>query len=179
MRRIVVSLGTDHHRFDRLLDWAEHSQAALGTEFVVQRGATDPRPGVQTIDYLPADELEALMRSADAVVCHGGPGTISMTQRAGHRPVVVARDPLLGEHVDDHQMRYAARLAEQGIIDVAHTRDELVSLLAVARPRPRAVDHDAVITATVAAFSRTVDQLLAGTLPPRDWRRRIMVKRIP
>ena len=89
MTLVVVSVGTDHHPFERLLDWVERASRESELSFLVQRGATSGRPTIESFDYVSVDELDRLMRSADAVVCHGGPGTISMAWKAGHRPIVV------------------------------------------------------------------------------------------
>jgi UDP-N-acetylglucosamine transferase subunit ALG13 len=152
------------------------AQEAIGAQFVVQRGATPPRPGLESFDYVPAEELEALMRNADAVVCHGGPGTISLASGTGHRPIVVPRDPSLGEHVDDHQMRYAARLAAQDRIDIANDERELLALLA--RPRPP-VDQSDKCQGDVAiqAFAEIATRVLAGDMPHRPWRDRFVIRR--
>jgi UDP-N-acetylglucosamine transferase subunit ALG13 len=175
---VVVSVGTDHHRFDRLLDWAEQAEKAAVGHFVVQRGSTPARPGLETFDYLPSEQLQALMRDADAVVCHGGPGTISLACGAGHRPIVVPRDPSLGEHVDDHQMRYAERQRAQGRIDVANEPAEFLALLA--RPRPRVDDPDHPDgAAAIQAFAEVANRVLAGDMPRRPWRTRMVLRRTP
>ncbi len=54
------------------------------------------------------DRLEELLAQATVVVCHGGPGTVTEARDAGHVPLCMPRDPELGEHVDDHQQRFAA-----------------------------------------------------------------------
>jgi UDP-N-acetylglucosamine transferase subunit ALG13 len=173
-----MSVGTDHHPFDRLLEWASIASRELEIEVFVQRGATAAHPGVESVDYLPADELAERMRSADVVVCHGGPGTIALAQRMGKRPIVVARDPARGEHVDDHQMRYTARLAADGEIDVADSLEVLMSLLSNPRPAGTAVHHDEAIAAAVAEFGILVERLMAGELPKRRWRDRILIRRV-
>ena len=178
MTRVVVSVGTDHHPFDRMLEWIAVAKQRLDLSVLVQRGATAPRDGLESVDYVAAEELATLMRDADAVVCHGGPGTISLAQSVGRRPIVVARDPALGEHVDDHQMRYTARLANDGEIDTARSLDELVEMLSVPRPTQDVVDHDEAVAAAVAEFGSLVDRLLAGQLPKRRWRDRILVRRV-
>ena len=118
MIRLVGSVGTDHHPFPRFLEWVSVAVERLGVEAFVQRGATPDRAGLETVDYLPAEELQAAMERADVVVCHGGPGTIAGAIRCGHRPIVIARDPLQGEHVDDHQQRYTRKLGDEGTIDL-------------------------------------------------------------
>ena len=177
MTRVVVSVGTDHHPFNRMLDWLEIAQQRLDIEAVVQRGATADRAGIESMDYVTADELAHLMSTADAVVCHGGPGTISLAQRSGHRPIVVARDPALGEHVDDHQQRYTSKLAAEGHVDTARSAEELVALLAAPRPPSSRDDNDEEADRAVSQFSDLVQRLLEGNLPKRRWRDRILIRR--
>jgi len=181
--RIVGSVGTDHHPFNRLLEWMTIVSEQLAFEIVVQTGSTFAagalrRDHVGTFDYVPAAELAALMADADAVVCHGGPGTISLARSVGHRPIVIPRDPQLGEHVDDHQKRFAAKLAAEGTIDVASSVDELRALLA----DPRAKVHDETPLGerdrAVEEFALLVDQLLLGQIEQRRWRNRFLLGRL-
>jgi UDP-N-acetylglucosamine transferase subunit ALG13 len=95
--RVVVAVGTDHHPFPRLMSWI----------------SSWPEGDVDW--FVQLDELVA----ADAVVCHGGPGLIMDVRAAGHRPVVVARRPDLGEHVDSHQVEFVTWLAARSDLRVA------------------------------------------------------------
>ncbi len=175
MKTVVISVGTDHHPFDRVLEWAACAQRQLGVHFVAQRGATAPHCGIESFEYIPAPELEARMRAADAVVCHGGPGTIGLCRSAGQRPIVVPRDPSLGEHVDDHQIRWTAKLAEQGEIDLVKSCDALIELLRV--ERPRIPDNTVDVAQSVKTFGALADALLAGELPRRPFRQRLVFRR--
>ena len=57
-------------------------------------------------------------------------------RRHGKRPLVVPRDHRLGEHVDGHQLRFARRLADEGLIVLCEQRDELTAALDAARRDP-------------------------------------------
>lgn len=176
MTLIVVSVGTDHHRFDRLLEWVAAAADRTGAEAVAQAGWTPALDGIECFDFVPGDELADLMRGADVVVCHGGPGTIALARSVGHRPIVVPRDPALREHVDDHQRRFSEALAAEDVIDCAASLDELVSL--VANPRPRLDEGvDATSHNAVRQFSALVEDLNAGRLPARSWRNRFVFRR--
>ena len=178
--QVIGSVGTDHHPFPRFLEWMAAAQREIGFDLLVQRGATPEQSAVRSIDYLPAAELEARMASADVVVCHGGPGTMSLAQRCGHRPIVIARDPSLGEHVDDHQQRYTAKLRSANAIDAPASVDQLVELIRSARRRPAdSQGQDAEISQAVDRFGELVDQLVEGTLPRRTWRERMLFRRAP
>lgn len=176
MKTVLVSVGTDHHPFDRLLAWAAEAQRRLDIHVVAQRGATAPLAGLETFDYVSSDELGERMRNADAVVCHGGPGTIGLCRSAGQRPIVVPRDPKLGEHVDDHQIRYTTKLASDGEIDLVDSCDDLIALLGT--ERSRLGDDEAIdVERAVDEFATLVDALLAGELPRRTLRQRFLFRR--
>jgi UDP-N-acetylglucosamine transferase subunit ALG13 len=134
-RLVVVMLGTDHHPFDRLVDWTdEEARLRPGTRFVVQHGATRAPVVAEGSPFLPVGRIRALLVEAAAVVCHGGPGTIMDARSAGHVPICVPRDPALGEHVDGHQQRFARLVHDAGIVRRATDRqglhDALDALLA-------------------------------------------------
>ena len=177
---VIGSVGTDHHPFPRFLQWVATARQQLGFDVLVQRGYTDDHAGLDTVDFIDADELEAKMIAADVVVCHGGPGTMSLAIRCGHRPIVIARDPSQGEHVDDHQQRYTARLAAEGAIDLPQTETAFIELVQQASVRPRlaGVSTDE-IGPSVERFAELMSRLESGQLPRRRWRQRLLVKRVP
>ncbi|MCW2780140.1 MAG: hypothetical protein JWR35_589 [Marmoricola sp.] len=119
---VAVFLGTDHHRFDRLAGWVAELSQSTDLDWFLQSGFTPCPPGVHGSGMLGIEELQDLLRRADAVVTHGGPGLIMEARAAGHIPVVVPRDPAHHEHVDGHQMRFVARIAEDSMITVAHEK---------------------------------------------------------
>lgn len=180
MIRVVGSVGTDHHPFGRLLDWIAAASSSIdGLDAFVQRGATPPLEGLATVEYVAAAELEALMLDADVVVCHGGPGSIFLAVRCGHRPIVVARDPALGEHIDDHQMRYTARMVSEDRIDVPADLDEFIAMLRIPRPRLPPLTEAGPEVAAAARFGELVDCMMEGTLRRRRWSERILLRRMP
>lgn len=118
-RPLVLALaGTDHHPFDRLVAWVDAAAARRrDVRFLVQHGTTTRAPVLAAgVEFLSQDRLHALLAEAGAVVCHGGPGTITDAREAGHVPLCVPRDPRLGEHVDGHQQRFASTVAGAGVV---------------------------------------------------------------
>src|SRR5829696_1106931 len=122
---VFLTVGTDHHPFDRLVRWVNAWAADRHVRVVAQFGTAAPPQNVDGAPMLRSDELGRLMARAAAVVCHGGPGTIAAARDAGTIPIVIARRPDLGEHVDDHQMRFVARLADAGAVHAPVTEAEL------------------------------------------------------
>ncbi len=135
---LLVAVGTDHHPFDRMVDWiSPWVRAHPDVSVMVQTGTAAPAPpDVASVDYLPFETMAALLASARVIVCHGGAATMMEVRRAGHLPIVVARDPGLGEHVDDHQQRHTRMLAERGEISLATSREDLWSRIDRALSEP-------------------------------------------
>ena len=145
---------------------------------MIQRGATPALAPLETVEFVAALDLEAMMTQADAVVCHGGPGTMSLAMRCGHRPIVIARDPALGEHIDDHQQRYTRRLASEGLIELPASQQALIELIADAPARLDLSTFTAQSSVESAdRFGNLVTQLVNGALPRRRLRQRILIRR--
>ena len=173
---LLVTVGTDHHPFDRLVRWAGAWLAARpGTlRCVMQTGTSappDPSEAAEWQAYLEFDALQAAMASAAAVVCHGGPGTILGARHMGAVPIVVPRQHRLGEHVDDHQVAFSRRLAAEGDdIHLAETEAGLHRLLDRVADEPaafRAGPGDRATAGAVREFERLVDGLVGQRPGPR------------
>lgn len=129
-RSVLVTVGTERFPFERAL---RSAVAALekGTEVVWQTGHTPvntPLPGVHQ-QWWPAHELREAVEAADVVVTHAGVGSVLMALRAGRCPVVVPRLGSLGEHIDDHQVEFARRLADRGLVVLAEPGAALAPLM--------------------------------------------------
>lgn len=180
-RLVVVLVGTDHHPFPRLVDWAD--EVALRhpeVHVLVQHGASRAPRVAEGRAYLAHADLRALLARASAAVCHGGPGTIMDARGAGHVPVCVPRDPALGEHVDGHQLRFARLVHRAGVVTTVATAEELHVALDAVLARPECERRHTVPTseATDAARSllcRELDGLLAGGVRHGPHQRRLRV----
>ena len=173
---VFVSVGTDHHPFDRLLDlvgaWAsEHPEVTV----LVQSGYTEAPaalhlPSVTVVPFLDGADLDAQLREATVVVCHGGPSTIMEARAAGHTPIVVARDPARGEHVDGHQQRFVARIAQDGIVVAVDGHDDLSGALeqaiASGPPAGRRLERDEAV-ATIGRIGDLLDELITTHSRPQ------------
>lgn len=164
--RVVVTVGTDVHPFDRLVGWIDSWALHRGAvdEVFVQYGTSSPPVIVPGAAYLDHDRLVHLVAGADAVVTHGGPATIMEVRQHHGRPIVVPRDPARGEHVDRHQMEFAAAMARQGVVEVADDDSEFERLLTehlASPPRPAGARPE-VVPDGIVNFARLVDLLLSG-----------------
>jgi UDP-N-acetylglucosamine transferase subunit ALG13 len=160
---IFVSVGTDHHPFDRLIQWVD-AWLPEDTKCVVQHGTSVAPKRGEGLAYLDHGALNSLLDEASVVICHGGPTTITESRRHGRRPIVVPRDPTLGEHVDDHQQRFCARMEAKGLITVAGDEAAFRSLAdrALHSPEEFAVPaYGGDVAESVARFGDLVADLLA------------------
>ncbi len=168
---VVASVGTDHHRFDRLVGWIDTwAGRSRSVRVVIQRGTAAPAVSAESAPVFASAELLALFAEATAVVCHGGPSTVMDVRAAGLLPIVVPRDPALGEHVDGHQLRFADHLARHGLARVVTDRTRLESTLdaALAEPDRFRLTLDGDGPVGVSSFASVVDSLLGIETPAVD-----------
>lgn len=174
--QVVVTVGTDHHPFDRLVGWVDAwATRNPGVGVLVQRGESASPAHVESVEMLGYDDLVAAMAGADAVVAQGGPGAIMAARSVGHRPIVAPRRATLGEHVDDHQVTFTAWMADRDLVWLAADEVELGALLdrALADPTALRIPPDSgAVEATVAAFAAVVDPLLVSHRTGRTHRSR-------
>lgn len=165
MAGVFVTVGTDHHPFDRVVAWVDRWAAVHPDRPVfVQYGTSRPPAIAQGAESLDGTELARRLAEADVVVCHGGPSTIMEVRDRGLLPVVVPRDPERGEHVDGHQQAFAREMAAIGRVRLVIDEADLASVLdaALADPTVLALSgHDVGdVEATVARVAELVDDLL-------------------
>lgn len=188
---VVALLGTDHHPFDRLVDWMDvlvTDQPDLTA--VVQYGHSAAPVVAAGRPFFTHAELRELVTRADVVVCHGGPGTIMDARSGGHVPVCVPRDPERGEHVDGHQQRFAEVAEGAGYVRRVGSCDDLLRAVAAtlgrdgapagppAAPADVAVDPDAVARDAAARFALQVDPVVGTRVRRSRSVRRTLLSRV-
>ena len=141
IRRVVVMLGTMPYSFRRLVD---RLVAILPPEVEVtwQVGET-PVGDLPIIGHraLPPAELGRAIQEADVVVGHAGGGSALQVMEAGKVPVIVPREPVHDEHVDDHQLQLAELLPQLGLAVAARAEElEWSHLERAVRRRVKKVD---------------------------------------
>lgn len=121
---IFVTVGTNEAPFDRLLRAVADLPAA--EELLVQHGSSSIKPPLATcVDFLPFDEVVDSVRRARTVVTHAGVGSVLVALGAGKRPVVVPRLQRFGEAVDDHQLAFARRFEQAGLVTLVEEPGDL------------------------------------------------------
>ncbi|MBM4389769.1 MAG: hypothetical protein FJ090_01495 [Deltaproteobacteria bacterium] len=164
---VFVTVGTHEDPFDRLVAEVDRLVATGEVdEAYVQTGYSTVVPAHCRHDKMIGfDAMQAAMRAARVVVTHGGPASIMQALALGKVPVVVPRQSRHGEHVDDHQCRFARRIA-----------DRVIVVMEMPELAPALRDHAARVTAMgptaggperAAAFAEKLDALCAGLLARR------------
>jgi UDP-N-acetylglucosamine--N-acetylmuramyl-(pentapeptide) pyrophosphoryl-undecaprenol N-acetylglucosamine transferase len=130
--RVLVTVGTMHFPFDRLLDRVD-AVVPADWELVVQHGASRSieRAG-RNVAELGYDELGDAMRDADVVIAHCGVGTIISAAHAGVPCVLLPRRAAFGEVIDDHQFQLIPVLAGHPGITTVADEDEITTELLTA-----------------------------------------------
>lgn len=174
---ILVTVGSDHHPFDRLIGWVDEwltERRHDDVSCVLQYGtAAPPRHGIAH-DFLPHNELQALLQGAQVVVTQGGPMGIVESLQFGTTPIVVPRLARLGEVVDDHQVTFCRQLSAVGKCVLAEDSAALWDAMNLALGQsdvyaiePASVDEQ--VARSVERFGEVVDGLpdRRGLLRPR------------
>lgn len=134
---IFVTLGTHAQPMDRLVVELDEliARGEIDEPVYVQAASFGVRPRLaRALAVLKYAEFTRLISDARVVITHGGPGSIMSVLGHGKVPIVVPRDPMHGEHVDDHQIRFCQWLADRRPIRVVIDVRELGRLLAEAPP---------------------------------------------
>ncbi|WP_394160216.1 glycosyltransferase [Galactobacter valiniphilus] len=171
--RIVVSLGTDVHPFERLLAWAEgfadhHPEVSVLVQHGSSRAPIGRARGVVATDR---DTLLSWYRAADVVITQGGPGSILDAREAGMIPLVVPRDPALGEHVDGHQQAFVPVMVGAGHAVLVTDLTQLRALVAERLAHPErfvAQERHSDAASAAAALGELVSAALDA--PPQRGR---------
>jgi UDP-N-acetylglucosamine transferase subunit ALG13 len=149
---IFATVGTHQDGFPRMLRALEELR---GEELVVQYGYGQPPANAAVAEpFFPFPQMAEHFAAADVVVTHAGVGSILLAIRHGHVPIVIPRLQRNGEHLDDHQVELAERMAAQGRVEVVWDTADLAS--AVARTPRRGAPEVLPVTGLHAAVRAAI-----------------------
>ncbi|MGI9597231.1 MAG: glycosyltransferase [Acidimicrobiales bacterium] len=124
LQRIVVTVGTTHWDFRRLIARLVNIVPA-GAEVLWQTGRTDVSGlDIDANEVVPESVLVDAIEQADVVISHAGAGSLALALQAGKIPVFVPRRVGHGEQIDDHQVELA-RWADQNSLAVTVEADQI------------------------------------------------------
>ena len=116
---ILVVLGTQDKRFDRLLKVVEHAVEAgwIQEEVMVQAGCTTfESTKMNVVDYVDMTTFEQWMSQCRLLITHGGVGTIMSALRQKKPVIACPRLAKYGEHHNDHQCEIIETFYEKGYL---------------------------------------------------------------
>lgn len=130
---IFVTVGNAVQGFDRLLMAVEEMKSSIlnNADIFVQYGNSRIIPNnCSSVAFMSRDEFDEFIANASIIITHGGEGSIMKCLQAGKRPIVVPRQKIFGEHVNDHQFELVRRLETQdrvvAVYDIAGLTDAVM-----------------------------------------------------
>ncbi len=134
---ILVTLGTQHQEFTRILDYIEKSN--IKDKIIVQAGYTKYKSKKMKIfDFIDYDKMNEYVKKADLIITHGGTGSITGPLKEGKKVIACARLSKYGEHVDDHQTEIVDVFSDEGYIlklDENANLDDLIKKAKTFKPK--------------------------------------------
>jgi UDP-N-acetylglucosamine transferase subunit ALG13 len=160
---ILVVCGTERFGFERMVRQCDR---IVPTEHggLAQLGSTSYRPSrLRFTDYVAFVEMRRLIRQASGIVMHAGAGSLLTCLQEERLPVLVPRQAAFGEHVDDHQMEFAARVEREYGIPVCWEVEQLgfACVLAAGARRLVRAPSSALCEHLDRALQRGIDALAA------------------
>ena len=113
---IFVTVGTHEQQFDRLIEYidARKADGSITEDVIIQTGFSHYEPKhCQWQKLFPYSEMVEMVARARIVITHGGPSSFIMPLQAGKVPIVVPRQKMYDEHVNDHQLDFCRAVAER------------------------------------------------------------------
>ena len=111
---VFVTVGTHEQGFRRLIEKVDNlkKNGVIEDDVFIQTGfLKDYVPEFcEYKEFLEHSEMENYCDKARIIITHGGPGSIMIPFGMGKVPIVVPRNPKMGEHVDEHQILFVKKL---------------------------------------------------------------------
>ena len=129
---ILVTLGTQDKKFNRLLDniQKEIDKGNIKDKVVVQAGFTKyESKDMEIFDLIDREKFNALMNSCDLLITHGGVGSIIAGLKANKKVIACPRLSKYQEHINDHQVQIVDRFSESGYLLSYKDGDNLQDIL--------------------------------------------------
>lgn len=121
---IFVTVGTHEQQFNRLVQYMDGLQ--LQEEIFMQTGYCTYKPiHCGYSDFLSYEKMMEYVNQASIVITHGGPSSIMMPLQVGKIPIVVPRQFKYGEHVNNHQVKFAEHIGKKVGILVVYNIEEI------------------------------------------------------
>lgn len=113
---IFVTVGTHEQQFNRLIKFIDELKRdkVIFEDVIMQTGFCTYQPKYcewhKLISY---KDMEKNVRDARIVITHGGPASFIMPLQIGKVPIVVPRQEIFHEHVNNHQVDFAKQIEKR------------------------------------------------------------------
>ena len=129
---MLVTLGTQHQQFSRLLTYIE--EADIDDEIIVQAGHTKfESKKMKIFDFIDYDKMNQYIDMADIIITHAGTGSILSPLKKKKTVIACPRKQEYGEHIDNHQEEIVNVFFSEGYILKLDENSELNTLLKEAK----------------------------------------------
>ena len=134
---ILITLGTQDKKFDRLLDAVQKQidKGNIKDEIIVQAGYSKDYKSkdMKIFDLIPMNEFDELIKKCDLLITHGGVGSITTGLKNNKVVIAAARLEKYKEHTNDHQLQIIENFTNAGYILSLDNFDELDKILKKAK----------------------------------------------
>lgn len=113
---IFVTVGTHEQSFNRLIKKVDDlkRENIINETVIIQIGFSTYKPKYcNWSKFIPYSQMLKNTENAHIVITHGGPASFIMPLQFGKIPIVVPRQKIFNEHVNDHQMDFVQYLSSR------------------------------------------------------------------
>lgn len=113
---IFVTVGTHEQQFNRLIKEVDDLKGLgiISEEVIMQTGYCTYEPvNCCWNKLLPYSEIKRYISEARIIITHGGPASFIAPLQVGKIPIVVPRQRVYGEHVNNHQVDFVKAVSER------------------------------------------------------------------
>lgn len=150
---IFVTVGMHTAPFDRLISAMDSIAATIDEPVIMQIGCARIEPHhAEWFRFAPYEDMQSYCERARVVVCQGAT-SILVALHAGTPVIAVPRRREFGEHIDDHQVMFVAKMAERALVTAADNVCDLANAIAAVQPVSRdsvPAQHHALVDFTRA-----------------------------
>ena len=115
---IFVMLGTQHQKFDRLINMIINSKKLKNKEIIIQNGHTKVvANNIKAINFCTEEQILKYIQESEFVITHGGVGSIINSLKQNKKVIAIARKEKYKEHADNHQEEICKYFEELGYIE--------------------------------------------------------------
>ncbi len=125
---IFVILGTEKFQFDRLVQEIDSliENKTITDEVFVQIGSCKYVPKYYRYKkFMSFEQMRSNIEKSSIIIAHAGAGTTLLCVQMGHRPIIVPRQKIYSEHIDDHQVSFSKKFETTGLVDVVYNIKDL------------------------------------------------------